>query len=136
HDGRETLRALVRDADVVVQAYRPGSLAARGFSANDLAEMRPGIVIVELSAYGHTGPWAGRRGFDSLVQMASGIVATETAEDGVAPTRSLPAQALDHGTGYLAAFGALAGLCRRHREGGSWRVQVSLGRTAKWLEDL
>lgn len=134
--GRETLRGLARDADVFVQAYRPGSLADRGFSAADLAELRPGIVVVELSAYGHEGPWAGRRGFDSLVQMASGIVATETAEDGEAPTRSLPAQALDHGTGYLAALGALAGLRRRHAEGGSWHVQVALARTGRWLEDL
>ena len=134
--GRDTLRGLARDADVFVQAYRPGSIAQRGFSAADLAEMRHGIVVVELSAYGHEGPWAGRRGFDSLVQMASGIVATETAEDGEAPTRSLPAQALDHGTGYLAALGAVAGLHRRHSEGGSWHVQVALARTGRWLEDL
>ncbi|MCB9483699.1 MAG: CoA transferase [Dehalococcoidia bacterium] len=135
-DGQETLRDLVRDADVFVQAYRPGSLGARGFSARELAAIRPGIVVVELSAYGHLGPWSGRRGFDSLVQMASGIVATETAEDGHARTRSLPAQALDHGTGYLAALGAIAGLHRRQQEGGSWHVQVALARTGKWLEDL
>lgn len=134
--GCEVLRGLAREADVFVQAYRPGSLAERGFSARDLAEVRPGIVVVELSAYGHAGPWAARRGFDSLVQMASGIVATETAEDGEAGTRSLPAQALDHGSGYLAALGAIAGLRRRHLEGGSWRVEVSLARTGKWLEDL
>ncbi|MGE3961240.1 MAG: CoA transferase [Dehalococcoidia bacterium] len=135
-EGRATLRDLVARADVFVQAYRPGSLGARGFSAHELAALRPGIVVVELSAYGHLGPWAGRRGFDSLVQMASGIVATETAEDGAAPTRSLPAQALDHGTGYLAALGTIAGLHRRHVEGGSWHVQVALARTGKWLEDL
>lgn len=135
-EGCSTLRALAGEADVFVQAYRPGSLGARGFSAPELAEARPGIVVVELSAYGHVGPWAGRRGFDSLVQMASGIVATETAEDGERPTRSLPAQALDHATGYLAALGAIAGLIRRQREGGSWHVQVALARTAKWLEDL
>ncbi|MCK9494119.1 MAG: CoA transferase [Dehalococcoidia bacterium] len=135
-EGCETLRSLVAETDVFIQAYRPGSLGARGFSANELAEARPGIVVVELSAYGHAGPWAERRGFDSLVQMASGIVATETAEDGGAPTRSLPAQALDHGTGYLAALGAIAGLHRRHTQGGSWRVQVALARTGKWLEDL
>ncbi len=131
-----TLAGLVGDTDVFVQAYRPGSLAQRGFSPSELAAARPGIVVVELSAYGHTGPWADRRGFDSLVQMASGIVATETSEDGGAPTRSLPAQALDHATGYLAALGAIAGLRRRHAEGGSWHVQVALARTGKWLEDL
>ncbi len=134
--GRTTLRGLAAEADVFVQAYRPGSLGARGFSADELARRRPGIVVVELSAYGHVGPWAGRRGFDSLVQMASGIVASETAEDGSARPRSLPAQALDHATGYLAALGAIAGLYRRHHEGGSWHVQVALARTGKWLEDL
>jgi len=131
-----TLAGLASEADVFVQAYRPGSIAQRGFSPSELAAARPGIVVVELSAYGHLGPWADRRGFDSLVQMASGIVATETAEDGGAPTRSLPAQALDHATGYLAALGAIAGLRRRHAEGGSWHVQVALARTGKWLEDL
>jgi len=135
-DDRARLAGLLGDAGVFVQAYRPGSLAQRGFSPRELAAARPGMVVVELSAYGHVGPWADRRGFDSLVQMASGIVATETAEDGSAPTRSLPAQALDHGTGYLAALGAIAGLRRRHSEGGSWHVQVALARTGKWLEDL
>jgi crotonobetainyl-CoA:carnitine CoA-transferase CaiB-like acyl-CoA transferase len=138
--GRETLRGLAREADVFVQAYRPGAIAARGFSAADLAALRPGIVVVELCAYGHEGPWAERRGFDSLVQMATGIVATEmAAAGGIEAThapRSLPAQALDHGTGYLAALGAVAGLRRRHAEGGSWLVRVALARTGQWLQDL
>ncbi len=135
--GRETLRGLARAADVFVQAYRPGALAGHGFSRQALAELNPGIVVVHLSAYGQAGPWQDRRGFDSLVQMASGIVATETEAAGNPERpRSLPAQALDHGTGYLAALGAIAALRRRHVEGGSWLVEVSLARTGKWLEDL
>ncbi|MFN0090723.1 MAG: CoA transferase [Acidimicrobiales bacterium] len=130
------LGRLVDGADVFVQAYRPGSLAARGFGPAELAARRPGIVVVELSAYGRAGPWAPRRGFDSLVQMASGIVANETAAAGAAEPRSLPAQALDHGTGYLAALGAIAGLSRRIQEGGSWLVEVSLARTGRWLDML
>ncbi|WP_311922326.1 CoA transferase [Microbispora sp. H10836] len=129
----DRLRDLVRQADVVVQAYRPGALRARGFGPDDLAALRPGIVCVDISAYGGRGPWASRRGFDSLVQMACGI-AHENG-DGLRPS-PLPAQALDHGTGYLAAFGAVAALLRRAAEGGSWHVEVSLARTAAWLDEL
>ncbi|MFI7626832.1 CoA transferase [Microbispora rosea] len=129
----DRLRELVRQADVVIQAYRPGALRARGFGPDDLAALRPGIVCVDISAYGARGPWASRRGFDSLVQMACGI-AHENG-DGLRPS-PLPAQALDHGTGYLAAFGAVAALLRRGAEGGSWHVEVSLARTAAWLDDL
>lgn len=131
--GRDRLRELVRGADVVIQAYRPGALQARGFGPDDLAALRPGVVCVDVSAYGSRGPWASRRGFDSLVQMASGI-AHENG-DGLRPA-PLPAQALDHGTGYLAAFCAVAALIRRAAEGGSWHVEVSLARTAAWLDDL
>ncbi|MFC4858584.1 CoA transferase [Actinophytocola glycyrrhizae] len=116
------VRALAAEADVFVQSYRPGAL---GLRAADLAARRPGIVVVSLSAYGHTGPWRDRRGFDSLVQMSTGIAAGD-------PPRPLPAQALDHGTGWLAAYGAMTALSR----GGSWHVHVSLARTAEWLHDL
>jgi crotonobetainyl-CoA:carnitine CoA-transferase CaiB-like acyl-CoA transferase len=116
------VRELAAEADVFVQSYRPGAL---GFTAEDLAAARPGIVVVSLSAYGHTGPWRGRRGFDSLVQMSTGIAAGD-------PPVPLPAQALDHGTGWLAAYGAMTALAR----GGSWHVRVSLARTAEWLHDL
>ncbi|MGI5160308.1 CoA transferase [Microbispora sp. CA-102843] len=129
----DKLRELVRQADVVIQAYRPGALRARGFGPDDLAALRPGVVCVDISAYGARGPWGSRRGFDSLVQMACGI-AHENG-DGLRPS-PLPAQALDHGTGYLAAFGAVAALLRRAAEGGSWHVEVSLARTAAWLDDL
>ena len=133
---RAALRALVAEADVVVQSYRPGALAGLGFAAEALAALRPGLVVVDLSAWGAAGPWAGRRGFDSLVQMATGIAQAAMAASGADRPRPLPAQALDHGTGWLAALGVVAGLRRRHAEGGSWRVQVSLARTAAWLEGL
>jgi len=129
----DLLRELIRQADVVIQAYRPGALRARGFGPDDLAALRPGIVYADISAYGTRGPWASRRGFDSLVQMACGI-AHENG-DGLRPS-PLPAQALDHGAGHLAAFGAVAALLRRPAEGGSWHVEVSLARTAAWLDDL
>jgi crotonobetainyl-CoA:carnitine CoA-transferase CaiB-like acyl-CoA transferase len=128
----DELRALVTGADVFVQSYRPGSLARKGFGPADLAAARPGIVAVSLSAYGHTGPWRERRGFDSLVQMSTGIA----AHGGMDRPRPLPAQALDHGTGWLAAYGAMTALHRRATEGGSWHVRLSLARTAEWLHDL
>ncbi|NIF76221.1 CoA transferase [Paraburkholderia sp. Cy-641] len=134
--GCETLGGLARDADVFLQAYRPGALAARGFGPRELARLRPGIVYVSVCAYGHTGPWAQRRGFDSLVQSASGIAWHERAAAGSAEPRHLPCQALDHATGYLAAFGAMVALARRASEGGSWHVKVSLAQTGRWLQSF
>jgi crotonobetainyl-CoA:carnitine CoA-transferase CaiB-like acyl-CoA transferase len=135
-DDRDWLRGLAREAHIFVQGYRPGGLAAKGFSPEALAEMRPGIVVVSLSAYGHDGPWASRRGFDSLVQNASGINVAEAEAAGVAAPKELPAQALDHATGYLMAFGAMMALARKVQEGGSWHVRVSLAQTGHWLQSL
>jgi crotonobetainyl-CoA:carnitine CoA-transferase CaiB-like acyl-CoA transferase len=135
-DGAATLRDLLREADVFLQGYRPGAVAGFGFAPQDVARLRPGIVCVSLSAYGTTGPWGGRRGFDSLVQTASGFNAAEAEAAGADTPKPLPAQALDHASGYLLAFGALAALHRRATEGGSWHVQVSLARTAQWLRGL
>jgi crotonobetainyl-CoA:carnitine CoA-transferase CaiB-like acyl-CoA transferase len=134
--GRHTLRALLKTADVFLQGYRPGALDAKGFSPEDAARERPGIVYVTVSAYGHKGPWAQRRGFDSLVQSASGIAWTEAQAAGQANPRHLPCQALDHATGYLAAFGAMTALQRRAGEGGSWHVRVSLAGTGRWLQSM
>jgi crotonobetainyl-CoA:carnitine CoA-transferase CaiB-like acyl-CoA transferase len=133
---RERLRQLVRGADVFVQSYRPGALSALGFGPEEAARLRPGIIYVSLSAYGHEGPWAGRRGFDSLVQTASGFNAAEADAAGVNQPKPLPAQALDHASGYLMAFGAMTALARRAREGGSWHVRVSLAQTGRWIRDL
>ncbi|HVV10019.1 CoA transferase [Amycolatopsis sp.] len=131
-DGRALLWRLITEADVLLQSYRPGALAELGFTAEKLAEARPGIVLVELAAYGWHGPWAARRGFDSLVQMASGIAA-ETAVD---EPRPLPAQALDHGTGWVAAAAAMTGLRRRAVDGGSHRARLALASTGRWLDSL
>ncbi len=135
-DDREWLEALVREGHVLVQGYRPGALAARGFSPEALAELRPGIVAVSLSAYSHEGPWGKRRGFDSLVQNATGINVAEAEAAGVPAPKELPAQALDHASGYLMAFGAMMALMRKAREGGSWHVRVSLAQTGHWLTGL
>jgi len=129
---RDKLMALTKDADIFTQAYRPGAIAARGFSPEALAEARPGIVCVSLCAYSHAGPWRDLRGFDSLVQTASGI----SYEGGEGKPGPLPAQALDHVTGFLAAFGAMVALNRRMKEGGSWLVRLSLAQTGRWINGL
>ncbi|HEX4724336.1 MAG TPA: CoA transferase [Pseudonocardiaceae bacterium] len=131
-----TLRGLVADADVFVQSFRPGTLAARGLGFAELAGMRPGIVVVELSAYGHTGPWRSRRGFDSLVQMAGGIADDGAKAAGADRPVPLPCQALDHATGWLAAAAVCTALRRQSADGGSWLVRLSLARVATWLADL
>lgn len=134
--GRDTLRGLLAQTDIFSQGYRPQSLAAFGFSPEEVAGVSPGIVYVSLSAYGRSGPWAGRRGFDSLVQCATGFNHAEGEAAGVEGPKELPAQILDHATGYLMAFGAMMAKARQAREGGSWHVQVSLARTGKWLWDM
>ena len=135
-DARDTLASLARDADVFVQGYRPGAIAAFGFSPQELAKLRPGIVYVSLCAYGYDGPWATRRGFDSLVQTASGFNAAEAEAFGDNEPRALPAQVLDHATGYLLAFAAMAALIRRAEHGGSWHVRCSLAQTGHWVRRL
>lgn len=130
--------ALVRQADVVLCAYRPGALADLGYDPATLAGIRPGLVVGTLSAYGDIGPWGARRGFDSLVQMATGLADEgRRAVDADRPV-PLPAQMLDHATGYLLATGVLVALARRRAaaRGGGWLVQTSLARTSCWLDSL
>ena len=134
--GRADLEARIQNADVFVQGYRPGAMDANGFSPERLAELRPGIVSVSISAWGHEGPWSHRRGFDSLVQTASGINHGEAQSAGIDGPKPLPCQALDFASGYLMALGAMAGLHKRATEGGSWRVRVALARTGRWLQSL
>ena len=131
----DTLRGLVRVVDVFSQGYRPGTLGQRGLSPEELAQLRPGIVYISLSAFGHVGPWASRRGFDTVVQTVSGITSRQGEMfPGDAPgPQFYPVSAIDYLTGYLMAFGALVALARRVREGGSWLVRISLAQTGHWL---
>lgn len=127
---REKFEALLGEADVVVTGYRPGALDRHGLSPAALAERRPGIVVAQLSAWGPVGPFADRRGFDSIVQAATGIGWIEG--DGVKPG-ALPAQALDHAAGYLLAAALTSVLRKRLDDGGSWLVGTSLARVAHAL---
>jgi crotonobetainyl-CoA:carnitine CoA-transferase CaiB-like acyl-CoA transferase len=131
HGDRAVFDELLREADVVVTGYRPGALDRFGLTGPALLERRPGLVVAELCAWGATGPWAGRRGFDSLVQAATGIAVLHEGPDGT--PGALPAQALDHGTGYLLAAAVLRGLSSRAVRGGGWSARLSLAQTASWL---
>ncbi|MGZ0201872.1 CoA transferase [Streptomyces sp. RM1] len=129
---RDAFEELLAAADVVVTGYRPGALDRFGLSPEALAERRPGLVVAQVSAWGAYGPWAGRRGFDSLVQVATGIATTEGS---AGQPGALPAQALDHGTGYLLAAAVLRALTERSYDGGGRSVRLALARTALWLTD-
>lgn len=128
--GRAAFLDLVRGADVVLQSYRPGALAGLGLGPAELAAVNPSLVYVSISAYGADGPWGGRRGFDSLVQMATGIAQEGMRAAGAPRPVPLPAQVLDHGAGWLAAAGAVEALNR----GGGLAVEVSLAGMAAALD--
>ncbi|MGY0060937.1 CoA transferase [Streptomyces sp. LZ34] len=128
---RQTFEELLSRADVVVTGYRPGALDRFGLGPDALLERRPGLVVAQVSAWGWSGPWADRRGFDSLVQAASGIATLEATPDG--DPGVLPAQALDHGTGYLLAAAVLRALNERQESGGGRHLRLSLTATASWL---
>ena len=130
-DGLARLHELLSGADVLVHGYRPHALARFGLTPNGLAERHRGLVVISLSAWGSRGPWGDRRGFDSIVQAASGIAMAESG-DGEQPG-ALPCQLLDHGTGYLCAAAALRGLARQSVHGGTVFRELSLARTAHWL---
>lgn len=123
------MRELVRGCDVFSQAYRPGTLDARGLSPQDAAALRPGIVYVTLNAWGFEGPWSGRRGYDTVVQAANGLAWNGARERPV----FTPVAQQDYVAGYVMAYGAMAALARRATEGGSWLVRVSLAGCGEWI---
>lgn len=131
--GRERLLGLVDEADVFSQGYRSGALERLGFGPEALAVARPGLIHLSINCYGHEGGWATRPGWEQLAQTVSGMAHVQGA--GGEPAL-LPAAVNDYTTGYLAAFGAMVALRRRAAEGGSWRVRVSLTRTAMWVRSL
>ncbi|TFC39053.1 CoA transferase [Cryobacterium sp. TMT2-14] len=128
---RDCLEQLLTDADVIVTGYRPNSLDQFGLSPVELHNRHPGLVIGRVSAWGQSGPWAERRGFDSIVQAASGIA--QIHADGTGRPGALPAQALDHSAGYLLAAGIISALRHRHLDGHGWTVDISLARIAQEL---
>lgn len=129
--GHETFRALLADADILVHGYRSDALDALGFDAATRQAICPGLIDISLDAYGHSGPWQRRRGFDSLVQFSSGIAAAGMDWRKSDTPVSLPVQALDHATGYLMAAAAARGVIARSKGANSTTARLSLARTAK-----
>ncbi len=134
-EGRLVFEQLLGTADVLLHGYRTEALDALGYSAANRQTLAPGLIDVSLNAYGWSGPWAPRRGFDSLVQMSCGIAAAGQAWQQTEHPLPLPVQALDHTTGYLMAAAALSGLAQRVRSGCATQARLSLARTAKLLTD-
>lgn len=128
--GRTQMEDLLGQADVLVQGYRPGALARYGLSPEELADRHPHLSVATLSAWGPVGPWAPRRGFDSLVQCPTGIASTEGTDD---EPGALPAQVLDHATGYLAAAGAMLAIAGVQQGQPARSFRLSLAQTAQWL---
>ena len=133
---RAVWEGLLRGADVLVHGYRPGALDGLGLDAAWRGAVRPGLVEVSLNAYGWHGPWAGRRGFDSLVQMSCGMADAGMRGLGADRPTALPVQALDHATGYIMAAAAVRGLADRLARGTGGGVRASLARTAALLVGL
>ncbi|WP_033286399.1 CoA transferase [Streptomyces sp. NRRL F-525] len=127
---RRTFEELLARADVVVTGYRPGALDRFGLAPEALADRRPGLIVAQLSAWGAYGPWGDRRGFDSLVQVATGIAAIEGSPG---QPGALPAQALDHGTGYLLAGAVLRAVTEQAEQGHGIALRLALAGTAAWL---
>lgn len=132
-EDRGCFEHLLKQADVLVHGYRPGALDGLGYGADRLNIIAPHLIDVSLCAYGWKGPWAGRRGFDSLVQMSCGIAAEGMLHMGASYPVSLPVQALDHATGYLMAAAIVRALRIRQQTGQILSARLSLARTAGLL---
>ena len=131
-EGQAHLQTLLASADILVHGYRPGAMHSIGLAPTQRTQIRPGLIDISLDAYGHTGPWSPRRGFDSLLQMSSGIADEGMRRFGTPHPTPLPVQALDHAAGYIMAAAALRGLSER-QTGNAWRVRTSLARVATLL---
>jgi crotonobetainyl-CoA:carnitine CoA-transferase CaiB-like acyl-CoA transferase len=124
---------LVRDADVVIDGYRPGAIAALGFGVPQLSALRPGIVYLSVSCFGSGGPFADRAGWEQIAQAVTGVCQTHGQLTGAGQPKLVRATMCDYNTGYLAAYGVMLALARRAREGGSWAVRASLCQTAMFI---
>lgn len=128
-DQNAKLKQLARQADVFSQGYRPGVMAKFGFSPEELAERRPGIVCMSASCFGADGPFSHRAGWEQVAQTVTGILQEGSPER----PKLLPAAANDYTTGYLGAYGVMLALARRAREGGSYHVRVSLCQSGMFI---
>ena len=134
-DDRKIFERLLAQADILVHGYRADALERLGYGDAQRRVLNPALVDISLNAYGWSGPWQVRRGFDSLVQMSTGIAHAGMRWQQASRPVPLPVQALDHATGYLMAAAAIRGLAERLATGQGGMARLSLARTAKWLEE-
>ncbi|WP_455885154.1 CoA transferase [Pseudomonas spelaei] len=132
-EGRQVFEGLLKDADILLHGYRADALEQLGYTASQLQALAPGLIDISLNAYGWSGPWRNRRGFDSLVQMSSGIAHAGMVWKQSDTPLPLPVQALDHATGYLMAASVIRALSERLQTGRGGSARLSLARTAKLL---
>ena len=125
---RAKFRDLICSADIFVHGLRADALEKLGFGTDACRGLNPGLITIGLNAYGWSGPWANRRGFDSLVQRSTGLAVERNSE-----VSALPYQVLDHATGYLMAAAAIHGLRRQRASGQVLSARLSLARQAKLL---
>ncbi len=131
-EGRASLQRLIQHADIVIDGFRPGALATKGFAVKDMIALNPSLTVVDLSAFSDVGPWANRRGYDSYVQAGIGLTAPKVPAD--PPTR-LSTQPLDYLAGALCAFGGVLSLLNRETAG-SKHIELSLARTGMWVQEM
>jgi crotonobetainyl-CoA:carnitine CoA-transferase CaiB-like acyl-CoA transferase len=132
-DQAAQLHKLAQDADIFLQGYRYGALADAGFGPEDLIAKNPHLIYTQINAYGYTGPWAKRHGFEQLAQACTGAAAIQGGD--ITTPKLVPAYMNDYLTGYLAAIGTMAAILRQQQEGGAWLVNVSLARTCMMIQD-
>lgn len=131
-EGLAICKELIEEADVVVENFRPGTAERLGLGYDDLRELNPELVYCSISAFGETGPWSDRPGYDLLVQGMSGIMSVTGEEDGDPAKVGLPQTDLI--TAMWAAFGIVGALFRRERTGEGERVELGMLEAAlPWL---
>lgn len=130
----QKLHDLVRDADIFLEGYRPGSMERHGFGFEDLVREKSGLIYVSVDCFGPGGIYSNRAGWDQVAQAVTGIAVTEGELEGAGAPKLTPVYACDFLTGFLGSFGAMLALARRAEEGGSYRVHVSLCQSAMLLQ--
>ncbi|MBI4641970.1 MAG: CoA transferase [Candidatus Tectomicrobia bacterium] len=131
-EGREIAEKLAREADVVVENFRPGTTERLGIDYEMVKSDNPGVIYCSVSGYGQTGPSAEKPGFDPLAQALGGIMSRHGREEGVplfyrgAPT--------DYGSAMLAAYGVMLALYVRKRTGMGQKIEASLLSTVVALQ--
>ncbi len=129
----QIFHSLLKQADVLVHGLRADALDRLGLGHESRQKLNPDLIDISLNAYGWFGPWASRRGFDTIVQMSTGLVATEMDVAGASSPQNLPVQALDYGTGHMMAACVLRALSQARTDGRRTQARLSLARTAALL---